>query len=234
MRLNQYIARSSGLSRRAADTAIVKGRVTVNGQLPSQGQFVSDTDQVTLDGRVITPLINTITVMLNKPVGYVCSRAGQGNKTVYDLLPEELHYLNPVGRLDKNSSGLLLLTNDGDLANMLTHPRYQKVKMYEVELDSPLAPLHQQIISDKGIDLDDGPSRLMLRAIDNTRRSWHVTMREGRNRQIRRTFESLGYKIIRLHRTVFGNYSLNSKNASDEPKPGNYIQLNFPIYKPKK
>src|SRR4029079_9435972 len=113
MRINKFIALHSALSRRAADTAIEQGRVTVNGQTPSTGQDVTESDTVRLDGQSLKLNTAITTIMLNKPAGYVVSRQGQGSKTVYDLLPPELHKLKAVGRLDKNSSGLLLLTNDG-------------------------------------------------------------------------------------------------------------------------
>lgn len=209
MRLNKYIALSTGLSRRAADDAIYRNRVLVNGHAPSAGQQVSQSDSVTLDGTAITPPVNTMTIMLNKPVGYVCSREGQGSKTIYELLPAELAILKPVGRLDKDSEGLLLLTNDGILAQQLTHPSYQKTKVYEITLGSPLQPLHRQMISDHGINLDDGVSQLQLERLrDNNDTVWRVSMHEGRNRQIRRTFEALGYTVRKLYRTQFGEYNL--------------------------
>ena len=153
--------------------------------------------------------------MFNKPVGYICSRDGQGNQTIYDILPEEWQRLNSIGRLDKDSSGLLLLTNDGELANQLTHPRYQKTKVYEVRLNKPLAPLHQQMISDHGISLSDGISKLLIEKLDDEGRELKITMHEGRNRQIRRTFGSLGYDVTRLHRTHFGNYSLGVMKSGE-------------------
>ena len=209
MRLNKYIAERTSLSRRAADKAIEEKRVSVNDKLAQLGTDVSETDSVKLDGKVISPIqVATQTILFHKPVGYVCSRKGQGSDTIYDILPGEFHHLNPVGRLDKDSSGLLLLTNDGDMANRLTHPRYSKVKIYEIELDKPLAPLHQQMISDKGINLSDGLSKLQLEKLNNGKK-YRVTMKEGRNRQIRRTFEALGYKVTKLHRTQFGEYLLN-------------------------
>src|SRR3954463_9519108 len=107
MRINKYVALATGKSRRAADAAIGEGRVLVNGQTPSTGQGVTTDDLVTLDSLRITPAVNTITIILNKPVGYVVSRDGQGSRTVYDLLPAKYHNLKPVGRLDKDSSGLL-------------------------------------------------------------------------------------------------------------------------------
>jgi 23S rRNA pseudouridine2605 synthase len=207
MRINTYVAEATGLCRRAADAGFSEGRVLVNGNIPQAGQNVTESDSVTLDNRAITPDVNTITIMLNKPIGYVCSRDGQGSKTAYELLPSELHHLKPVGRLDKNSSGLLLLTNDGQLAHELTHPSRQKQKVYEVTLDKPLQPLHRQMISDHGVMLEDGPSKFEVERLENET-SWKITMREGRNRQIRRTFAGLGYEVIALHRTNFGNYEL--------------------------
>src|SRR3990167_9874353 len=134
MRINKYVALATGMSRRAADAVIELGKITVNGQPATAGQQISSEDKVALDGKNINTSSKIQTIILNKPVGYVCSRDGQGSKTIYDLLPAELHNLKPVGRLDKDSSGLLLLTNDGELAHKLTHPSFQKEKVYEVEL----------------------------------------------------------------------------------------------------
>jgi 23S rRNA pseudouridine2605 synthase len=209
MRLNKYIASGSFLSRRAADQAILDGRVTVNGQIPEQGQPVATSDVVALDGRVIKPEAATITIMFNKPPDVVVSRDGQGSRTIYDILPPEYQQLNPIGRLDKYSSGLLLLSNDGILAHELTHPSKQKQKIYQILLDKPLAPLHRQMISDHGLQLEDGISRLQLeRQTDGDDIAWTIMMHEGRNRQIRRTFEALGYRVTHLHRTQFGSYTL--------------------------
>ena len=214
MRLNKVIALYTGLGRRTADAAISAGRISVNGVTAKLGQEVTSKDTITLDGRELHPSSEQgelTTIMLNKPVGYVVSRNGQGSRTVYDLLPPEYQHLKPVGRLDKNSSGLLLLTNDGNLANELAHPSRQKVKIYEVTLDRPLQPLHRQMISDYGVLLDDGPSKFQLEPLDETDRSaWRITMHEGRNRQIRRTFKAIGYTVKNLHRTKFGQFSLGN------------------------
>lgn len=211
MRLNKYLAASTALSRRGADTAIAAGRITVNSKPAEQGMDIAKADVVTLDGVVVTPVNETITIMLNKPAGYVVSRYGQGADTIYDLLPPEYQRLNPIGRLDKDSTGLLLLTSDGQLTQELTHPSRQKLKIYEITLDKPLQPLHQQMISDHGITLEDGVSKLQLaRLKDGDDTAWQVTMHEGRNRQIRRTFASLGYLVKTLHRTQFGPYSLTN------------------------
>ena len=204
MRINQFIARSTGMSRRTADRIITDGRVTINQQVTTPGHGVEPTDVVHLDGQ---PLVEkkAATIVLNKPVGYVCSRDGQGSKTIYELLPQELHHLKPVGRLDKDSSGLLLMTTDGSLANQLTHPRYQKEKRYEVVLDRPLAKNDEEQVSE-GVRLEDGLSKLKLAG---NGKNWAITMTEGRNRQIRRTFAALEYRVTGLHRTSFGEYTLN-------------------------
>lgn len=184
----------------------------LNGRQATAGADVGDSDVVTLDGQVLTMPAETITVILNKPAGYVCSRDGQGSRTVYDLLPPELHHLKTVGRLDKDSSGLLLLTDDGELANRLTHPRYGKEKVYEITLDKPLKDEDRGQIT-KGVELDDGISRLRVTGAGD--KSLTVAMSEGRNRQIRRTFAALGYDVRSLHRIQFGTYKLN------DLKPGN-------------
>ncbi len=212
MRINRFIAQATGLSRRGADSAVKHGRVAVNGVPADIGYEVSEKDRVELDGKEIV-LDSLKTIILNKPRGYVCSRNGQGSRTVYDLLPAELHNLKPVGRLDKDSSGLLLMTNDGKLANSLTHPSYQKVKRYEVKLLRPLS-LEDEMAIKQGIALDDGPSKLYLKPLNRQRILWEVRISEGRNRQIRRTFGHLGYRVKGLHRTHFGEYSLDELPTS--------------------
>lgn len=216
-RLNKYVALHEGLSRRAADELIKQGRVTVNGVPAIIGARVEPQSVVVIDGIPVDTATKLVYIALNKPTGYVCSRRRQGDTpTIYELLPQQYHALKPVGRLDRDSSGLILLTNDGDFALRMTHPRYAKTKRYEVVLDRPLEPLHQQMISDFGVDLPDGKSQLTLERASDDRLSWVVDMHEGRNRQIRRTFAALGYTVTELHRTNFGNYSLQ------ELAPGEY------------
>lgn len=220
MRLNKYIAQATGMSRRAADEAITQNRIHVNGSLPTLGQQVHEGDTVTLDEAPVKPAATTVTIMFNKPVGYVCSRDGQGSRTIYDLLPAELHTLKTVGRLDKNSSGLLLLTNDGQLAQELTHPSFHKTKVYEVKLNGPLQPLHRQMISEYGVMLEDGISKFLVDRTTDNDLEWTITMHEGRNRQIRRTFDSLSYTVTALHRTKFGVHILDTAL-----KPGEYTTI---------
>ncbi|MEO8691494.1 MAG: pseudouridine synthase [Candidatus Saccharimonas sp.] len=208
-RLNKYLSLHLGLSRRKSDELIEFGRVSINGVTAVLGARISDTDKVAVDGKIISGETELIYLLLNKPIGYVCSRSSQGSKTVYELLPPEYHQLNTVGRLDKDSSGLIMMTNDGDFTFKMTHPKFSKTKLYEVRLDHDLEPLHQQMISDFGLDLEDGHSQFTLMSLsDDNRTDWQVTMTEGRNRQIRRSFASLGYTVKRLHRTNFGDYAL--------------------------
>ena len=210
IRLNKFLAEKIGLSRREADNFIASGKVLINGQPAILGARIQEGDEIIVNGKKIDNSPSKyIYLMLNKPVGYVSSRKAQGDaKTLYELLPKEYHALKTVGRLDKNSSGLILLTNDGDFAFSHTHPKFYKLKTYLVTLDKPLEPLHQQEISDFGIQLNDGPSKLFLSKLNDNRLEWQVEMSEGRNRQIRRTFAALGYEVKKLHRIEFGAYKL--------------------------
>ena len=218
MRINVYIAQATGLSRRSADKAIAEGRVIINDHIASIGESVNTDDSIKLDEKLLlAPQAKTL-VALNKPRGYVVSRKGQGAKTIYDLLPEKYHVLKPVGRLDKDSSGLLLLTNDGKLAQNLTHPSAQKNKVYLVGLNLPLKESDVNDLN-RGIQLVDGLSRLSISGMSNDRKSMTVTISEGRNRQIRRTFAALQYRVISLHRIRFGEYDI--KNL----KPGEYLKV---------
>lgn len=212
IRLNKFIAMRLSLGRRAADELITKGAVRVNNELPVLGARVHPGDEIAVRGTRLsfddTPAFTY--VAFHKPTGYVCSRRQQGETpTIYSLLPQQYQSLKPVGRLDKDTSGLLLLTNDGTLAHQLTHPRFAKRKQYIVTLDQPLQPLHHQMVNDIGVTLPDGLSKLNLERLDGQdAHSWRITMFEGRNRQIRRTFAALGYTVVRLHRTAFGNVQL--------------------------
>ena len=219
-RLNKFLALQLGVSRRQADDIINAGKIKINGNIAKLGARFLDEDKIEYNGKMIsTEAEEYVYILFNKPTNFVCSRRKQGeNETIYTILPKKYHSLKPVGRLDKDSSGLLILTNDGDFAFKMTHPRFYKIKEYIVRLNAPLEPLHQQMISDFGIDLPDGPSKLTLEKLNENRKEWKVVMSEGRNRQIRRTFAVLGYEVTYLHRTNFGPYSL-----PDDLKPGEYI-----------
>lgn len=212
MRLNQYLARHTGLSRRQADEAISSGRVEVNDQKAALGYKVEDNEEIRLDGQRVG-YTQAKTILLNKPSGYISSRAQQGDTpTIYELLPEELHTLKPVGRLDKESRGLLLLTNDGELAQRLTNPKHKKTKVYCAQLDRPLKNADRQYI-EQGVELEDITSQLNLDRISTDK--WYISMKEGKNRQIRRTFEALNYKVTDLKRINFGDYELDGLAEGD-------------------
>ena len=223
MRLNKYLAFHLGVSRRKADELIEQGSVTVDGAVAEIGARVTDASHITVRGKSLVPKTQHTYLALHKPAQYVCSRKQQGDTpTIYAILPTKYRALKPVGRLDANSSGLLLLTDDGDFAQEMTHPQYYKQKRYRITLDSALQPLHQQMINDFGVQLEDGPSKLFLEKDDDSRSHWTVTMSEGRNRQIRRTFAALGYTVTKLHRFEFGNYTLQGL------KSGAYQALESP------
>ena len=197
-RLNKHLATQLGISRREADALIEHRHVRVNDDIAVLGARFEPTDHITVKGKPLTEHVSFSYIALNKPAGYVSSRKQQGeHPTLYELLPKEVHHLKPVGRLDKDSSGLILLSNDGDFHFHMTHPKFHKTKEYIVTIDSPLQPLHQQIINDHGIQLEDGPSKLILEKLSDDRTEWRVSMHEGRNRQIRRTFAALGYSETR-------------------------------------
>lgn len=213
-RLNKFLAARLGIGRREADNLIARGRVLINGTSPILGARVGVGDKVIVNGKTIeTQMPNHIYLLMNKPIGYVCSKRQQGDApTIYSLLPSQYQHLKTVGRLDKDSSGLILLTNDGNLAHELTHPKFAKIKKYEATLDRPLTPEDLHTVN-KGVELTDGISHLdVTRAhskISNLdSKFYQVTMHEGRNRQIRRTFDALGYTVTRLHRTQFGPYKI--------------------------
>ncbi|MBQ3325806.1 rRNA pseudouridine synthase [Candidatus Saccharibacteria bacterium] len=209
LRLNKFLAERIGISRRQADDIITSGKVTVDGNVAILGARIDKNSKVCYNNKII-PFENSYTYLaLNKPVGYVCSRRQQGDSpTIYKLLPKQYQSLKTVGRLDRDSSGIILLTNDGDFAFQMTHPKFIKEKIYEVKLSSALEPLHQQMIADFGINLPDGKSQLGLEKMDDSRKKWKVYMSEGRNRQIRRTFAAVGYTVVGLHRIQFGKYQL--------------------------
>ena len=221
LRLNKFLAERLGVSRREADDLISSGKIKVDGKTAKIGAKVDNSSKVCYNEKTIPFQTDFLYLAFNKPVGYVCSRRAQGDSpTLYDLLPAKYQKLKTVGRLDKNSSGLILLTNDGNFAYQMTHPKFRKTKVYEIELDKPLEPLHQQMISDYGVMLEDGVSRFKIIRDNSTQlpsSGYTVILTEGRNRQIRRTFATLGYKVTKLHRTHFGKYELGNL------KPKKYV-----------
>ncbi len=209
MRLNKRLVELSLVtSRRKADEAIRAGEVTVNGQAAGLGTVVSEGDTIQLRGKSGVTR-KPIYVALNKPVGYVCSHVAQGNsKTIFSLLPKSFAHLKIAGRLDEDSSGLVILSSDGNFVHQLTHPSNQKEKEYIVGLDKALqASDKKQLIH--GVVID-GEKRTFLTITRITPTTFRVILTEGRNRQIRRMFEALGYTVIQLQRIRVGNYGLST------------------------
>lgn len=206
IRINQFVAKSTGVSRRNADELVETGRVKVNGVKAKIGQSIESGDQVTLDGKRLAQKEVT-TIIFNKPVGYVCSRKKQGDDpTIYELLPQDYDHLNPVGRLDKDSSGLMILSNDGDLVYSLSHPSTGKWKQYYIETHRELSDAQIKKLN-AGVNLEDGISKLKTSPKEN---GYIVEMQEGRNRQIRRTVEAIGAKVTKLQRLSIGEIELNN------------------------
>jgi 23S rRNA pseudouridine2605 synthase len=206
MRINQFVSQATGISRRAADVAIQEGRIVIDGHVAAIGEPVPERAVVQLDGTNVVPKSTHTLVMLNKPVGYISSRTRQTTApTVYELLPEKYRGLRITGRLDRESSGLILLSDDGDFIQTHTHPSFEKEKIYELTLESQLSKSQRESLA-AGIELSDGTSLVNVIAHDGKRVT--VSLHQGRNRQLRRTFGALGITIKQLQRTAMGSYKL--------------------------
>ena len=201
MRLNAYLARAGVASRRKADELIKAGRVTVNGEPGQLNSFVAKHDRVELDGKPLARQPLTY-VLLHKPAGVVTTaRDPHGRPTVVELVADSETRVVPVGRLDADTTGALLLTNDGELAHRLAHPRYEVEKVYVAEVegepsDEALARLEQ------GVELDDGstaPARVRRLGPERL----ELTIHEGRKHQVKRMFEAVGHPVRRLHRSRY-------------------------------
>ena len=203
MRLNRFLAQAGTASRRKAEAFILEGRVTINGVICSKlATHVEPSDLVRVDGRIVRsqPLLY---VLLNKPPGYVTTRSDErSRRTIYDFLPPDFLNLSHVGRLDIESGGLILLTNDGDFALRLTHPRYHVEKEYLVHLDRDFDPEDMPKVR-RGVYLAEGRARFEALYRVNSR-VVKVVLTQGINRQVRRVFAALDYKVLRLRRLRIG------------------------------
>ena len=205
MRLNSYLARAGVASRRGADELIKAGRVTVNGEPGQLNTFVQTLDRVEVDGAPVAKQ-RLAYVLLNKPAGVVTTaRDPQGRPTVVDLVGHESRIV-PVGRLDADTTGALLLTNDGPLAHRLAHPRYGVEKVYEVEVDGVPDDATLRRLRD-GVELEDGrTAAAKVRRLAPGR--IELILHEGRNRQVKRMCEAVGHSARRLHRAAYAGLTV--------------------------
>jgi len=206
VRLNAYLARAGIASRRGSDELIKAGRVLVNGEPGQLNTFVEGTDRVEVDGREVAPQL-LAHVLLHKPAGVVTTvRDPQGRPTVIDLVPNASRVV-PVGRLDVDTTGALLLTNDGQLAHRLAHPRYGVEKVYEAEVGGNPGEKVLQALRE-GVGLDDG-----ITAPAQVRRvgphTIELIIHEGRNRQVKRMFDAVGHPVRSLHRSKYAGLTLD-------------------------
>ncbi|MDF1849412.1 MAG: pseudouridine synthase [Verrucomicrobiales bacterium] len=214
IRLNKFLASCDVGSRRGCEEFIRTGRVEINGDIVTDlSRRVLPDDHVKFDGKLLqkkTPL----TLALNKPVKYLCTRDDpQGRKTIYDLIPKKFSGLHYIGRLDYQSSGLIMMTNCGELTEHLSHPRFHVEKEYVVHLDRPFDSVETQKLLD-GIHLSEGLAKAESLNFE-TRRRLRMVLTQGYNRQIRRMFSKLGYKVKRLERVRIGSLVLPGLSTGD-------------------
>ena len=211
VRLNKFIASSGYCSRRKADELIEQGKVCVNNTVVLElGLLINEKDKVTIDGKLIKP--ETLTyIRYYKPAGYITTMDDEkGRKTIYDILPEEVRNLKPVGRLDKDSTGLLILTNDGDFINSLAHPSVKVSKVYRVCAQGKLN-LNDLLLMEKGIEIEKGQIAYAFARIiefEGKNTILEMTLYQGLNRQIRKMLEILGHNVISLKRISIGPIEL--------------------------
>ena len=209
VRLNKFIADSGAASRRKADELIEAGAVKVNGNtIRELGTKILKTDKVTVNGDPVGDIPHFVYIILNKPKDIITTTTDEfDRKTVMDLVHTNYRVF-PVGRLDRNTTGLLLLTNDGEMTNRLTHPRYKIERLYIVGLDKPLK-IHDARLITKGVELDEdevtSPCELVIDPDNNSKIS--LLLKEGKNREVRRMFEKFGYEVKKLDRKMFAGLS---------------------------
>lgn len=219
MRLNKAIASTGWCSRRQADELIEAGRVKVNGRVIREFSFLVDPykDRLSIEGREVKHRKKEY-IILYKPVGYLTTCDDErGRKTVLDILPETMQHLKPVGRLDRDSEGLLILTNDGDFAQRVTHPSQHVWKTYVAVVEGKVSQ-HNLAKLRGGIELSDGmtaPARVTDVSINPGESSFRISIREGKNRQIRRMCTEIGHPVIRLVRVAIGRLQLRSMEPFD-------------------
>jgi 23S rRNA pseudouridine2605 synthase len=208
VRLQKYLAGAGVASRRRCEELISQGRVQVNGKVVTEpGTKVDGSEEIRVDGKVIRPGNKKVYILLNKPAGYISSSKDQfSRKTVIDLVSSVTERVYPVGRLDYDTSGLIILTNDGEFANMLMHPRHEVEKVYKAEVEGKLNAGEVEKL-EKGLDIGGyvtAPASVRIIGESSYRSVVEIRMHEGKNRQVRRMFEAIGHPVIRLKRTAIG------------------------------
>ena len=213
MRINKFLAEQGLASRRGADELIACGRVTINGKKAKPGDDVTPSDVVIVDGNMLSHKVKYEYYILNKPKGCVCTvKDDKGRKTVLDLLPENAGRVFPVGRLDYDTEGLLILTNDGDLAYRLTAPQSEIPKTYLVRVEGVITQVQLNRLR-AGVEIEKGvvtkKCKISVIETDKTYTKMHVTLTEGKNREIRRMFEVVGKNVDFLKRIKIGDLTLS-------------------------
>lgn len=221
MRINKYIAKSGIASRRKSEQFILDGDISINDVIVTDLSYrVCDDDVVKFKGKVINLVEDKYYFMLNKPTGYVCTNEDKyAEKTIFDLIKQKVRLFS-IGRLDKDSRGLILLTNDGDLYNSIIHPRNVVYKKYEVVLNKEFKR-EDSIHFNYGIDIGDYVTQKALLTFTDEKRRLFIEISEGKNRQVRRMFDVLGYKVVDLNRVSIeklelGDLPIGQYRALDE------------------
>lgn len=214
VRLNRYLSSCGVGSRRGCEEFIRQGRVEINGQIVLDlATRVQEGDHVKFDGKLLRQQ-SPLTVVLNKPRGYLCTKSDpEGRKTIYELLPAKFKNLKYIGRLDYDSSGLLLLTSSGEMIEKITHPRFHIEKEYLVTIERPFDPAHSQKLLD-GIHISEGLAKAESVTME-TRRKLRLVLTQGYNRQIRRMLSKLDYKVKDLERIRIGNLTQPALSTGD-------------------
>ena len=225
MRLQKYISSAGFCSRRKAEDLIAAGRVKVDGRVESELGFKVDGTKdlkIEIDGILLKKNLEKIYLILNKPRGYTCTtKKFKNEKNIYDLLPKEFHHLHYVGRLDKDSSGLLILTNDGDLTQKFTHPKFGHKKVYKVKFSGTFSKVDIDKFCNKIVlDGDKIKADLKILRIFDKSTEAEITIYQGKKRQIRRMFEVVGFTVLRLHRIQMGEIKL-----PENLENGEYVRI---------
>tara|TARA_B100000945_G_scaffold307195_1_gene295385 strand:+ start:767 stop:1465 length:699 start_codon:yes stop_codon:yes gene_type:complete len=222
MRLNKFLARCGVDSRRGCDKIIKSAKIKINGKVVTDFSYqVQSDDLVLLDGKFLEIENQSVVYLLNKPKGYICtSKDTHSRLKVVDLIDTNVR-LFTIGRLDRDTTGIILLTNDGDISNYLTHPKYRKEKKYYVKTKGSIDNIFLKKIKN-GYILDDGTkvkAQIKLLSQLGNNFEWDIILKEGKNREIKRIFSNFDAKVTLLHRYYFSGFQLNNLN------PGKYRKL---------